>query len=122
MMRFVKKTQIDRKLLVNQTKALLAKKQYDDCFELLADDMKKNPHLPEPHNLMGILLEEKGDHLLAMKHFRVALDLDPTYLPAEYNLEHYGSFSPSGHCAYDKKDCLHHHSSLGVANHLFLCD
>lgn len=42
---------------------------------------------PEAFNLLGVLQEAEGDHLAAMKNFRVALDLDPTYLPAQQNLQ-----------------------------------
>jgi DNA-binding NtrC family response regulator len=41
---------------------------------------------PEAFNLLGVLQEAEGDHLSAMRNFRVALDLDPTYLPAQENL------------------------------------
>jgi len=78
---------------------------YDKCEELIGTSMGKFPHAPEPHNLMGILLEKKGDHLTAMKHFRAAWALDPTYIPARQNLECYGTFYSSGKCAYDESDC-----------------
>jgi hypothetical protein len=67
--------------------------------------MKNSPHAPEPHNLLGMLLENQGDHLLAMKHFRAAWALEPTYLPARYNLEVYGTFFSKGAGAYDEEDC-----------------
>lgn len=41
---------------------------------------------PEAFNLLGVLQEMEGDHLAAVKNFRVALDLDPTYQPAQHNL------------------------------------
>lgn len=62
---------------------------------LIKGAMGKHPHAPEPHNLMGLLLEQQGDHIAAMKHFRAAWGLDPTYLPARQNLECFGSFCPS---------------------------
>ena len=49
--------------------------------------MAENPHCAIPHNLMGILLEKEANHVLAMKHFRAAYALDPTYIPARYNME-----------------------------------
>ncbi|OYP11716.1 hypothetical protein CG709_08570 [Lachnotalea glycerini] len=64
-----------------------------------------SPHAPEPHNLMGMILEWQGDHLLAMKHFRASWDLDPSYLPARHNLDVYGSFFSRRMGAYDESDC-----------------
>ena len=43
--------------------------------------------------------------VLAMKHFRAAYALDPTYIPARYNMEQYGNMCPSGRCAYTEEDC-----------------
>lgn len=67
--------------------------------------MRDYPHAPHPHNLMGILLEKQGNHLSAMKHFRAAWALDPTYLPCRINLDRYGSFFNQGNCAFDEQDC-----------------
>lgn len=68
--------------------------------------MNRYPHAPEPHNLIGILLEMEGDHTKAMKHFRAALALDPTFLAARQNLESFGTFYSKGTYAYDENDCF----------------
>ena len=67
--------------------------------------MKKFPHAPHPHNLIGLLLELQGDHPAAMKHFRAAWALDPAYVPARYNLDHFGTFFSGGSWAIDESDC-----------------
>ncbi|MPN32980.1 hypothetical protein SDC9_180463 [bioreactor metagenome] len=68
--------------------------------------MSRFPHEPHPHNLMGILLANKGDHISAVKHFRAAWSLDPTYLPAKYNLNQYTDFFRSRRIdAYSEEDC-----------------
>ncbi|MFA9466599.1 MAG: hypothetical protein ACERKN_20235 [Velocimicrobium sp.] len=67
--------------------------------------MSKYPHSAIPHNLLGILLEKQNNHVLAMKHFRAAYSLDPTYWPVRHNLDLYASFYPIGHVAYDESDC-----------------
>ena len=67
--------------------------------------MSVYPDAPQPHNLLGVLLEKQGDHLLAMKHFRAAYALDPTYWPARHNLDHFGTFHSTGRCAFDESDC-----------------
>ncbi len=82
-----------------------AERNYQKCVALICEAMGKYPHSPEPHNLFGIVLEKEGDHVEAMKHFRAAWALDPTYLPARQNLEYYGTFYCQGKCAFDEDDC-----------------
>ncbi|MDF2886247.1 MAG: hypothetical protein K0R23_632 [Lacrimispora sp.] len=84
---------------------LIGMQDYQTCESMICQAIGKYPHAPEPHNLIGILLEKTGDHPSAMKHFRAAWALDPTYLPARQNLECYGTFFSNGRCAYDEKDC-----------------
>jgi tetratricopeptide (TPR) repeat protein len=81
-------------------------KEYEKSEMLIKEFMGKYHHAPEPHNLLGLVLEAQGDHLTAMKHFRAAYALDPTYLPAQHNLDHFGTFFPRGKWAYDESDCL----------------
>ena len=50
-------------------------------------------------------MEMQGNHVAAMKHFRAASVLDPTFLPARKNMENYGSFSRPGAAAYTMEDC-----------------
>lgn len=56
-----------------------------------------DPERPEAFNLLGVLYELSGDHNQAMKHYRVALDLDPTYEPARLNMN---QGSPAGRAAF----------------------
>ena len=79
--------------------------QYERCEEIITEAMEKFPHAAQPHNLLGILLEKRGEHLLAMRHFRAAWDLDPSYLPARQNLETFGTLYSHGSFAYDESDC-----------------
>lgn len=85
-------------------KNFVNKKDYNKCESYLCEAMCKYPHAPHPHNLYGIILEKKGKHPEAMKHFRAAWALDPTYSPALYNLNVYGTFFSKGSCAYDVDD------------------
>ncbi len=87
-------------------RALVGSGDYAACEDLISKAMGANPHSPEPHNLMGILLEKTGNHPMAMKHFRAACDLDPTYRPASQNINNYGTFYSSGRCAFDDTDCM----------------
>ena len=92
--------------LCAQVRALSARLDYDGCMELLRGAMGGCPDAPEPHNLMGIIYMRKGDKGSAMRHFRAAWALDPTYLPARENLYACGTFEPHGALAYDESDCL----------------
>ena len=78
---------------------------YQKCVTMICKAMGEFPNAPEPHNLLGIVMEKEGDHVGAMRHFRAAYALDPTYLPARQNLDHYGTFYSRGGCAYDESDC-----------------
>lgn len=59
-------------------------------FEAAAEHARQaigaDPTRPEAFNLFGILYELAGHHEEAMKQYRVAVDLDPTYRPAWQNL------------------------------------
>lgn len=84
---------------------LISERKYDVCQKELGRAMAENPHDAVPHNLMGILMERRGDHILAMKHFRAANALDPTYLPARYNMDQCGQCLVVGELAFTREDC-----------------
>ena len=91
--------------LCEKVRALVDCGAYEQCEPLICEAMENYPHAPQPHNLMGILMEKTGNHACAMKHFRAAWALDPTYTPASQNLSNYGTFSSSGPVAFDACDC-----------------
>lgn len=92
-------------IICNKVRELVEDNAYEACDIYLKSIIGKYPHAPEPHNLFGMLLEKEGDHVLAMKHFRVAWALDPTYLPARYNLDIFGTFFSKEKGAFDESDC-----------------
>ncbi len=100
--------------LCRNAKLLIEEEKYEECKRLISNAMGTFPHAPQPHNLMGILLEQENDVLGAMRHFRSAWALDPTYLPARYNLNRLGSLTPDKKCAYEESDC-------GEPLHLAFC-
>ena len=59
-------------------------------FEAAAEHARQaigaDPSRPEAFNLLGVLYELTNNHEEAMKQYRVAVDLDPTYQPAWQNL------------------------------------
>ncbi len=101
-----KEREVEENTLSAIVRALVKDGKYEQCENIISKAMGANPHSPEPHNLMGILLEKTGNHPMAMKHFRAACDLDPTYRPANENINNYGTFYSSGRCAYDDADCM----------------
>lgn len=75
----------------------LAKKALKEGEYLLAEEkmkkaMNEDPHSPIVHNLYGILEELIKEDNLAHKHYRAAYALDPTYKPAQRNLERISTF------------------------------
>lgn len=91
--------------LEDRCRDMIEQKNFEKCEREIAMAMAADPHSAIPHNLMGILLEKQQNHILAMKHFRAAYGLDPTYIPVRYNMEQYGALQPSGKCAYKEEDC-----------------
>lgn len=96
----------DKEEMFIKIKALIISDHFEVAENLIRTAIMTFPHAPEPHNLFGILLEKMDEHSMAMKHFRIALELDPMYLPARHNLECYGTFFSKGNCAYDETDCV----------------
>lgn len=95
----------------DDARKLVMERDYNTCYDLTCAIMREYPDAPQPHNIMGILLEKTGQHPEAMKHFRVALVLDPTYRPAIENLDTYGTFHSSGRCVFDESECVPEHQS-----------
>ena len=91
--------------LCQSVRELSARCEYDTCAQMVCQAMADYPFAPQPHNLLGVLLEHTGDHVNAMRQFRAAMDLDPTYAPARQNLSTYGTFCSSGAVAFDECDC-----------------
>ena len=75
--------------LEERCRQLMIQRKFEQCQKEIETAMAENPHCAIPHNLMWILLEKESNHVLAMKHFRAAYALDPTYVPARYNMEQY---------------------------------
>ena len=90
--------------LCESIRALASCKEYTRCKSMICQAMQDYPSAPQPHNLLGVILEMTGSHEAAMRHFRAARALDPTYNPSSQNLARYGTFSSIGKTAYDECD------------------
>lgn len=73
--------------IINFSKKCIVNRDYSKAEEYLKKSLAIDAVSPEPHNLLGVLSEYKGAIELAQKHYRAALALDPTYKPADHNLE-----------------------------------
>lgn len=97
-------------VLCDTVRTLVGEGDYEKCREIIFASMANFPDAAQPHNLYGLLLEREGFHAAAMKHFRAAWALDPSYRPARQNLDHYGTFFSCGCCAFDESDCPEEHT------------
>ncbi len=79
--------------LCEKIRAIVQAGDYLQAEKEAAVAMCEHPDAPEPHNLMGIIMEKQNNHVGAMKHFRAACALDPSYRPARINLDQYCNFS-----------------------------
>ena len=77
------------------SKKCIFEKNYEKAKEYLKKAISEDLEAPEPQNLLGVLAEFEGDLLAAGRHYRAALELDPTYKPALENLERVTSFKYS---------------------------
>lgn len=68
--------------LGNAFKALKQNLKARRCYEAAIAADRENPN---PHNALGVLLQDEGDVKGALAAYREALRVDPTYVDAHYN-------------------------------------
>lgn len=97
---------MDKKLyeLCVKVKKEIKKGNDKEAYRDITDAMKNYPDSGVPNNLYGILEEYRLHHFSAMKHFRAAWALDPTFLPARWNMDVYGSGKQAEKCAFLEED------------------
>ncbi|MCI2047708.1 MAG: hypothetical protein LKJ90_08340 [Faecalibacterium sp.] len=88
-----------------QAKQLLNAGHYEACLTLAAQEMEKHPSSAIPHNIYGVAKGAQGDTAEALRHFRAAWALDPTYLPARCNLDYCGSLFFGQHYVLEEAEC-----------------
>ena len=71
---------------IEQARALAGAGEYADATALVKACIGDHPEGAAGFNLLGELLEASGNQSEALKNYRVALDLDPTYQAASNNL------------------------------------
>lgn len=72
---------------VKQAVKILQEGSLHKALPVIKEALILNTEAAEPHNLLGIFFEMKGDDNNARKHYRAAYALDPTNKPACRNLE-----------------------------------
>ncbi|MFO7686521.1 MAG: response regulator [Desulfobacterales bacterium] len=82
--------------LIEVTKRHISDRGFSAARETARKAIAADPAQPEAYNLLGALLEIKGDWLEAQKFYRAALDIDPTFKPAWANLERTTSWNKFG--------------------------
>jgi Flp pilus assembly protein TadD len=81
------------RILIEQAVDSINSSRFIEAEQYIKEAMVLDMTAAQPHNLFGILLEYQGDRLRAMKHYRAATDLDPTYMPAKHNLFRIGQLT-----------------------------
>ena len=80
---------------LNMAKAEVNNHNFESAVDLLKKATSVDPEKPEPFNLLGIIYEMRNNQPEAMKMYRTALSLDPTYTPANENLDRAGDMNSS---------------------------
>ncbi len=87
---------VDSRSLLELVRRHIANRDLAAARETVCRVIAADPTEVEAYNLLGALLETNGDWLGAQKFYRAALDMDPTFKPAQANLERTTSWSKSG--------------------------
>lgn len=80
------------KAYIRDATSKLRNYEFEESYKMIIKAINADPNAPEPHNLLGIWYEFKGNNDLARKHYRAAYALDPTFKPASGNLERVCTF------------------------------
>lgn len=87
---------VDCRALIELAKRHITDRNFATARETARRAIAADPGQPEGYNLLGALLEIKGDGLDAQKFYRAALDIDPTFKPARANLDRATSWNQLG--------------------------
>jgi DNA-binding NtrC family response regulator len=78
---------IDYNSSLQLAKRYVSRRQFNTAIEHVKQAIAADPSRPEAFNLLGALQEIMGERSHAVKNYRVAVNLDPTYKPAQENLK-----------------------------------
>jgi len=77
---------VDYASSIELAKWCIGDRHFDAAVEHVRKAISLDPARPDAFNLLGALMEIRGDRIEAQKNYRVALSLDPSYEPAIKNL------------------------------------
>ncbi len=77
---------VDYASSIELAKRCIGDRHFDAAIEHVRKALSVDPGRPEAFNLLGALMEIRGDRMEAQKNYRAALSLDPSYEPALKNL------------------------------------
>lgn len=77
----------DYRSLIELAKRNITDGWYDNAAKMTQKAISADSGQPEAYNLLGALLEIKGDIPNALKYYRTAINIDATYKPAWANLD-----------------------------------
>jgi DNA-binding response OmpR family regulator len=80
------RTAADYDSFIELAKRSINQRYFDAAVEHVKKAISVDPTRPEAFNLLGILMEVHNDYAEAQEQYRAALALDPTYEPAQKNL------------------------------------
>jgi DNA-binding NtrC family response regulator len=72
---------------IQLAKRCASRRQFEAAMGHTKKAIAADPSRPQAFNLLGGLQEIMGERTNAVKNYRVAVDLDPTYKPAQQNLD-----------------------------------
>ena len=73
--------------LIARAKSAINKRNFEAAENLLNKATNFNFEEPAIYNLLGAIEEIRGNHSEAMDRYRTALNMDPSYKPAQKNLD-----------------------------------
>ena len=83
---------VDYASSIELAKRRIGDRHFDAAVEHVRKAISLDPGRPEAFNLLGALMEIRGDRIEAQKNYRAALSLDPSYEPAIKNLQRSTNF------------------------------
>ncbi len=94
---------VDYTSLIELTKRHISDRNFGAARDVVRKAIAADPAQPEAYNLLGALLEINNDRLEALKFYRAALDIDPTFKAAWANLERATSLHKLGRIDFGPK-------------------
>jgi DNA-binding NtrC family response regulator len=87
---------MDYSMLMELCKRHVTDRRLEEAKAIAQKALALDPGRPEAYNLLGAFQECRGEWVEAQKYYRTALEIDPSFKPAQANLERTGSFHRSG--------------------------